>query len=140
MYLNIITSLVLLGSIATAAPTSDQSLNLQKRATRPDVAVEIFTDQYCEDSTGTFIDNKPKCINLDNFSVDILAINAEVDGTILGDRCSWEVWAYPNLDCDSDDNSSGAGKLSPYGTCRHLTGLPTKPIKSVGVYEFGPCE
>ncbi|KAH7241524.1 hypothetical protein BKA59DRAFT_513045 [Fusarium tricinctum] len=142
MHFNVTTSLAIMISLAgitTAVPTSAQYSHLEKRKERPNISVKVYTDDYCTDETGSYGDNKPWCENLDNFAVDVLSINAEVDGDILnGSNCGWTVFAYPELDCKGDGPEAWNRLLE--GSCRKdELGIPRKPIKSFAVYEFGPC-
>ncbi|SPJ72956.1 uncharacterized protein FTOL_02685 [Fusarium torulosum] len=141
MHFNVTTSLAIIISIAciaTGIPTSDQSSHLEKRKERPNINVKVYTDDYCNDETGSYGFDKPDCENLDNFAVDVLSINAKVDGAILNDNnCGWEVYAFPALDCEGD-GPEGWNRLLE-GSCRHDAGIPRKPIKSFAIYEYGPC-
>lgn len=129
----------LAGNLAIAAPVSDDAPALVPRADkRPNYSVEVFTDKFCDDSTGVYGDNVEKCVNLDEYSVDIMSLTAEVKDSILETRCSWSVVAYPSLDCE--DPSPDGWSLVREGQCHKHYDLAKKPIKSFGVWKFGPCD
>jgi hypothetical protein len=139
MHLNIVTSLTLTASLAghvLAMPASNQFPNIQKRAERPNWAVRVYPDDTCYEYTGIYRHNAEKCENLDNFSVDILSINGEVEGAVLNDNnCGWALYAYPELNC------KGGGEMWNHlseGECGK-GGIAQVPIKSFGIYHFGPC-
>ena len=140
MHFNFITSLTLITSLtgnALAMPASNQSPNIQKRAEYPDYYIKYYTDSICDKSTGSYSHNKPTCQNLDNFAVDILSINGEVDGGILDAKnCGWRLYAYPEYDCE------GGGEWWNRVTRTSCGKHPSKktPIKSFGViHNSGPC-
>ncbi|RGP59802.1 hypothetical protein FSPOR_11053 [Fusarium sporotrichioides] len=131
MHFNIITSLALITGLVAATPTL-----LEKREDRPVWTVKAFTDDLCNKETGSWSDDQEVCQNLDNFSVDILSLNAEVEGTILNDRCSWAVMGYRETDCKG---TKPEDRRLATGICRNYGGSERVHIKSYSVYKTGPC-
>ncbi|KAH6992002.1 hypothetical protein EDB82DRAFT_523113 [Fusarium venenatum] len=141
MQFNIIASLVLVIGLVAATPTPEHSL--EKREDRPVWRVRAFTDDLCneDNETGTWSHDQEKCENLDNFSVDVLGITGEVDGTILGAACSWQIMAHRELDCEGalpEDRPVSTGICRNVGSS--FGSVERNPIKSFSVAKFGPCD
>jgi hypothetical protein len=139
MHFNFITSLALVTSLtsnALAMPASDQSPNIQARATWRNWRVRLYTDDSCYKTSGSVSDNKETCHNLNDFSPAIYSIKGEAAGGSLGaSNCGWRLFAFPKYNCEG----GGEQWNRVQGTmCAHDRVKKT-PIKSFGMYHGSPC-